>query len=530
MEVNTWGQGCTRLGTMTSLRAVLGLERHPLHDERAAAEQIALLDPKSPEQSLRRVAEWLQSVGESAEFRPARRLAVIELLEQEGRRLERIVLPKFTKDPRLRNAPGGQAWAAAHAYRAGLAAAYASCAREVSVLAARALRARVGQLHVAMLHYEPIAPEAWRSLYRLYAACEAVGSTKTPAPAYAGDKALTTPLLELMKGLLVAIAAPERLPPGEVHAAYRIAERFAAAGRLEKQRFDGATHVLDLASGEPPSPMARARADSPGTRYLGAAEAVTRLEHMISFQEASMLDEQERLAAEYTPGQKVTVLRHFMSYWGGHPPRAERTLVKLDGGLSVVHGFRNVCGYLPHVATLAGNLDVKEDFELEPPETWPERDAGLHVVHAHAGRLDGQWAEVGDLAAIRVHDRSDWWLAVIRALHPSAGGLEAEFEVLTRKPAAVWLRVLGRKDRSAANWAEAASGTFAFEYTEAIVVPEPSGGDPVPSLVLPKGRFVPEQLVELLRGERSRLLRFADFLEQGADYDRCAFSWERPAP
>lgn len=511
-----------------TLRELLHLDQHPLHNEQAAAEQLALLNPKDPDHSLRQVAEWLQSVGEADDFKPQRRLAVVEILEEEGRKLERAVLPKFTHDPRLRNAVGGQAWATVHSYRDALAGAYARCAREQGSLVARALRARVAQFHIASLHYEPLSAEAWRSFYRLYASAERAGSASAPVQAYTGETSLTSPRLELMKGLLVAIAAPERLPPGEVHAAYRIAERFAAAGRLEAQPFEGATHVLDLSSAEPPRRIAQGRPATPATRYLGAGEAVTRLEKMVGFQEASMLDEAERLAAEYSPGQKVTVLRQFAAYWGTRPPSAERTLLRLEGGLSVVHGFRNVCGYLPHVATLAGKLEVKEDFEIDPPETWPERDAGLHVVHAHAGRLEGEWAEVGDLAAIRLHDRSDWWLAVIRRLMPAAGGLDAELEILTRKPAAVWLRVLGRVDRSAANW-ESASGTFAFEYTEAIVVPEAASGFAVPSLLLPKGRFVPEQRVELLHGERSRLLRFADFLEQGADYDRCAFSWEAPA-
>jgi hypothetical protein len=523
-----------------TLRTLLGLDRHPLHNERAAAELIALLPPKEPERSLEQLGEWLRSLAEAADFRPATRLAVVGLLEEAGARLERTVLPKFFRDPRPRNALGGLAWRAVHAYRAGLAEALARCAIEqidhraaneptLASLAARALRARVAHLHIAMLHYQPVSADAWRSLYELHERAERAGLARARVLAYPGEKIFTTPLLELMKGLLVSIAAPERLPPGEVHAAFRIAERFAAAGKLERAPFAGATHALDLARGEPPARLGAPPAASPTLRYLGAADALAKLEHMIGYQEASMLDEEERLAAEYSPGQKVTVLRQFMSYWGAQAPRPERSFVKLSGPLAVAHGFRNVCHYLPHVATLAGRLEVKEEREVEPPESWPERDAGLHAVHAHAGPGEGAWAEVGDLAAIRLHDRKDWWLAVIRRLEPAhGGGLDAEFELLTRKPASVWLRVLGRSDRSAANW-ESASGTFAFEYTEAIVVPEPAGVHPVPSLILPKGRYVPEQLVELLHGEKSRLLRFADFLEQGADYDRCAFAWESPA-
>ena len=57
---------------------------------------------------------------------------------------------------------------------------------------------------------------------------------------------------------------------------------------------------------------------------LRAGEAVARLERMIGHHELSMLDEDERIAKDYSPGQKVTVLRQFMSYWGPHPPQPEQ--------------------------------------------------------------------------------------------------------------------------------------------------------------------------------------------------------------
>ncbi len=52
----------------------------------------------------------------------------------------------------------------------------------------------------------------------------------------------------------------------------------------------------------------------------------------------------------------------------------------------------------------------------------------------------------------------------------------------------------------------------------------PAPGKPAP-LLIPKGKFVPEQILELLDGERSRLLKLTEFLEQGKDYDWCAAEW-----
>jgi hypothetical protein len=333
----------------------------------------------------------------------------------------------------------------------------------------------------------------------------------------------------------VAVAAPERLPPEEIEAAFRIARRFAGAGRLEAVPFPGATHVLRLDSVAPPARLAADAARDPQLRYFGAGEALSRLERMIGQHEMSMLDEDERIAKDYSPGQKVTVLRQFISYWGPHPPQAERSLIRMEGGLAVIHGYDAVCHYVPHANAAKPGAEggdkpigVAEEEDIATPESWPERDAGLHTVHARAGKGAGVWAEVGDLAAIRIHDRNDWWLAAIRRLTPGEeGSLHAEFEVLSRRPVSLWLRVLGLKDRMASNWET--TGSFAYDYVHAIVLGDRAAPGRAPMLIVPKGKFVPGQILELMHGERSRNVRFTEFFEQGKDFDFCAIEWEPAA-
>lgn len=537
------------------LRNIFGRgDRHPLHSPEAAAEQIALLAGQDPLGALGEVAQWLRSVGESREFKPRTRLEVVGLLDAAGRKPESELMLRYFTDPRLRNPKGRIAWRAVYAYWCALADAYQRCALEdlpkfvagegarasCAALASRALRARSAQIRAAMLHYEPVPASAWSAMYALWARCEVSGLTAAAAHAYEGEKLHTTPLFELMNSLLVAVAAPERLPPEEVDAAFRIAQRFAGAGRIEAAPFEGATHVLQLDSARPPARFLPGQPAGPQTRYFGAQQAVARLERMLGHHELTMLDEDARIAKQYSPGQKITVLRHFMDYWGPHPPQAESKHIRLEGGLTVAHGFETVCFRIPHVVTRAEEdrkrkgsagpaLEVSEAADFELPEVWPERDAGLRLVHAQAGPGVGAWAEVGDLAAIRIHDRPDWWLAVIRRLELAEGDvLQAEFEVLSRKPFGAWLRVLGRKDRNAAVW-ESASGSFAFDYLQGIVLTDRAAPGKPPPLVIPKGKFVPEQVLELLDGERSRLLRLTEFLEQGKDYDWCAIEWvKRP--
>ena len=537
---------------MIDLLAGLRGDRHPMHSADAARQIIALLPVTDMSRALGEVSRWLRSVGESPDFKARARQEVIGVLEEAGRLPEQALLAGYFKDPRLRNVRGRMVWSAVFEYWSALADGYLRCALEdipkfavgeagraqLGVLAARALRARASQLRLALLHYEPVPAALWSGLYALLQRCEQAGILAAAVHAYPGERAHTTPLQELMTALLVAVAAPERLPPEEIEAAFRIARRFAGSGRLEAAPFEGATHALRLDRSAPPSRLAPDSAHGPQSRCFGAGEALTRLERMIGQHELSMLDEDERIAKDYSPGQKVTVLRHFISYWGPHPPHAERNLIRLEGGLAVVHGFDAVCHYVPHAALAsparrdaeAGGkrLEVAEEEDIATPESWPERDAGLHTVHARAGKGAGVWAEVGDLAAIRIHDRSDWWLAAIRRLSPGEeGSLSAEFEVLSRKPFSVWMRVLGLKDRMAANWET--TGSFAYDYVHAIVLSDRAAPGRAPTLVVPKGKFVPGQILELMHGERSRNVRFTEFFEQGKDFDWCAIDWDQGA-
>jgi hypothetical protein len=532
-----------------SLFGILGgKDRHPLHSPEAAAGLIELLPADDPLKALGDLTQWLVSVAQADDFKASTRIEVVGLLDDAAREPERQLMLRYFKDPRLRNATGRILWGAVAEFWAALADALQRCARDdlpdhpvgeagraaCAGVAARAIRARVTQMRIAMLHYEPVPAAVWAGLYDVLGRCERAGVMAAPTHAYASEKWHTTPQLELLIGLLVAISGPERLPPEEIDAAFRIAQRFAGAARLEPAPFEGATHVFDPARPAPPQRIVPGAKLPAGVRYLGAREAVQKLERMLSHHELDMLDEDVRLAQEYSPGQKITVLRQFMAYWGDHPPQPERKLIRLEGEMSVAHGFHTVCQTIPHVVTRAeregakgkpgSSLEVADDEVQEMPETWPERDAGLHVVHAQAGPNVGVWAEVGDLTAIRIHDRGDWWLAAIRrlALGPQ-GSLQAEFEVLSRKPFGAWMRVMGRKDTSAANWQ--ASGSFAFDYIQGILLtdrPEPGHAG---SIIVPKASFVPQQILELLHGERSRLMRFTEFREQGKDYDWCAFEW-----
>jgi len=235
------------MGLLSMLRPA---DRHPMHSIEAAAELIALIPADSMLRALGEATQWLRSVAEAPDFKPSVRFGVIGLLDAAGRKPERAMLLRYLRDPRLRNPAGRVAWSAMFEFWSALADGYERCALEelpefavgeaargpLSGIAARALRARVAHIRTAMLRYEPVPEAAWRGLYAVLWRCERAGIATASAHAYPGETLLSSPVIELMKGLLVTIAAPERLPPEEVEVAFRIAERYAGAGKRTASR------------------------------------------------------------------------------------------------------------------------------------------------------------------------------------------------------------------------------------------------------------------------------------------------------
>ena len=87
--------------------------------------------------------------------------------------------------------------------------------------------------------------------------------------------------------------------------------------------------------------------------------------------------------------------------------------------------------------------------------------------------------------------------------------------------------LLGREGHEASNW-ETATGSFQYQYVRAIVLPDAPKVGKLPVMLLSGTKFVPKQICEIMMGERSRHIKLADFLDQGADYVRAAFEWIAP--
>lgn len=532
------------------------LEKKPNHPMTSVAEARKLVEelPRDPQKALADLTQWLTSVSETPDFRVDVRAQVLGVIDETAQPLERAVLALYLAHPNLRQGHGGEQWQSVHDFWGQLASGYGVCRREVqagakgaaaakdllALIGAREIRALSQRMKLLLMRYQPLEEPLWAALHECYAFAESLRRVTQDLHAYPGEALGTSVRTEFAKALMLEMARMESLSAAKIELAFRIIYRFAPLFVLGPERGAGATFVTDLSAPKPPRLVSLDERPAPTLRFFGMGEAAAKLEEMITQNEQGLLAEEHRLGADFSSGEKITVLKHLLLYWGPNPPHRARTRVKISGELSVVHGYRAVCRYITNIEAssmgeVAENMEVKarqraglglaaEEVE-EPPELWMQQDASDMGVGALVPASAGKWVAVGCLCAIRPAGDSRWWAGVVRRLCADAKNrLGVGIEVLAKKPAAVWLRVLGRHEAKVSDW-ESASGSFAYEYLHAVMLTDHAKAHDRPVLLLEKNRFVPGQIYEMMVGDKSRHVILKEFLEQGEDYDLGSFEW-----
>lgn len=537
------------------------LKKGPDHPMTSPQEAAALLGDLSksksePDKILAELTPWVVSVRDTPGFRPAARASVLRYLDETAQPFERKVLAKYLAQSHMREGLGKLHWQVVHDYWSELAAAYRVCrtecgdpkaaadAREqLALLGAREIRALAHCAKLLLMRYQPVPGEIWSALYQAFSAAEKGGFAVSGVLPYPAETVQTSVRTEFLKALMLGLAYTDNMSPAKIELAFRTAFRFASSFAFGPQPTEQCNFAADLSKPAPPRPVTLRDAGAATMRFFGAGLALPKLEEMIKQNENGLLSEEHRLGDEHSSGEKITVLKHLVLYWGPNPPHRAGTRLKISGELSVVHSYRTVCKYITNVefssmGEIAENLDVKvkENAGMglvaeqadEPPEVWMQQDASDTGVGAIVPPKVGKWVAVGCLCAVKPAGSAAWWAGVVRRLRfDEQSRINVGIEVLAKKPVAVWLRVLGHGDAKVSDW-ETTSGSFAYDYLHAVMLTDHATAENRPVLLLEKNRFVPDQIYEMMVGDKTRHVVLKQFVEQGEDYDLGSFDWYQP--
>lgn len=538
---------------MMGLRLFETRPEHPLADPGEAKRMLDSLPRDQPDEAVQELQHWLGTLRDFDGFGCDVRLALVNRLDEFARPLVAELFSGYLVQAHQRGRAEHKRQELLQAFCDNLSGAYARCvsdnekgearAKEIRdqlpLALGRAYRAAFFGSKVRAMLYLASSARRWSVLYQSIAFAEVAHFDATPVRLYERE-VTSSPRIELLKLLGFELCASRELPPEQVELASRIIDRVARSFVWSHERSDGCTAVVDLACDVPPR-FAREEAAAPGRRFFGAGPALARLAELEAAGARDLLADEVRFGPEFAATQIVTVIRHLLRYLGPTPPRRQSERERSAGHIHLLHGFQAIC---QSIATIDAGAKValREDLKLGAknqnsglqveaeavearPEAWTAVDRSAWGLGVSVPAGLGGWAQPGSLCAVREADDAPWAVALVRRMEATqAGQLRCGLQVLSKKPVSVWLRVLGRKGEEVSNW-ESSTGSFAYDYARAIVLADAPKVNDKPVLLLAGGKFVPDQICELVMGEHSRHIRLTEFLEEGADYVRAAFVW-----
>ena len=545
-----------------------GKPDHPLRDAEAAKEVLGTLPAGVSLETLEQLSHWVGSVKDTPGFACDDRLAVMCLLDQTGAAHALPLFNRFFSKIHEQDRTTRKIWDALCEYWGRLAEGYAQCVADfehgekgaknveaqMPLALARAFRAASLHFKLRYLRFVGIDAAAWAPLYRMYAFAELKQFDHVPVVAYARE-VHTTALAELQKILLLYLAAPHEFPPGQLELAFRILARFAISAEWSRVPQAECNFVMDMGAGGPPMHNLAKEAAGASQRFLGGGQALTKLDEIRVLSEKDMLSDELRFGPEFSPAQIITVIKHLQLHLGAEPPHRHYARTKSASHLSVVHGLKPICQRVTKIELGSGmalgeELDIKaktanimklvaEEIESTPeiwdleaeeiastPEIWAQKDRSEWGLGAHIPAGLGAWAEPGKICGIQPDGEKNWWVGIVRRMD-AGNGLHCGIRIFSKRPVSVWLRVLGAGEHQATNW-ESSTGSFAYDYLRAIMLPDALKSHDHPVMILENKTYVPGQMCEVMMGEHSRHLKLVEFLEEGEDYVRAAFEWQQP--
>lgn len=529
-----------------------------MSDVGEARKLLADLPENDPLKALDEIASWLDSVKNTPGFRTDRRAAVTMLLDETGQPFHVELLRQYLAAPHLQDFQGMRLWQGAHGFMAVLAEAYAVCAQEyrqeekkpqslkeqMPVICVRLLRAVAERMKLELMRYLDVEQAVWNQLYQHYSFAEDNQFAGIMVHAYPSHIIHTSPQKELLRALVLHISSPATLAPNQIEVSYRIAARLSSLFDFQDAPGPDCPYFIDLSKPGAPMPVDDQAQATPAMRFFGAVRAVPKVAEITHQNERGAIDQERRFGNEFTPDGKLTVLKHLQMHWGKEPPHRHQERKSISAAIEVVHDFELIsklvtCIELDQIVSLSeqetamlkersgiGLAREKIDYSTE---TWAILDASISGVGGVLPKTAGTWVKIGALCGLKAQNSNLWWAGMIRRLHTDhQGKVHVGIEILARKPLAVWLRSLGKGVERVSNW-ETSSGSFAYDYLPAILLPDAHNSYMNATLLMKSGSYVADGIHEVMMGEKSRNIRLASLLEEGDDYERIGFQWIDPA-
>jgi hypothetical protein len=187
--------------------------------------------------------------------------------------------------------------------------------KDLSLVGARALRALAAQVKWTLQRYSLIEDHIWKDIARVYLFAESQGFATQRTAIYPGPHGESSVQEEFLKALMLAVSAPDGLPPAGVHLAERAVAHFGKAFVLKPRAALHCNFFFDLSMQKPPARVHKGMSFSPMVRYFGAGEAEQALHDLVrEIREKNGVPSNVHFGGNFDRDMFLSVLTHLEQY------------------------------------------------------------------------------------------------------------------------------------------------------------------------------------------------------------------------
>jgi len=523
---------------------------HPMYDAVETARLLAEVPVEDPLRATEEIAAWLESLVTATGFSPEERLGVISQVDEAGQPSLEALMTEYLAGEFKRDPARYRRWQVLVKLSEKLAAAYlavigeferakaAKMAEHMPLVTARAMRAVFTQLRLALMRYAGDTERIWGALYQLFSFAHANRIATTPVRPYPGETQATTARHELMRAVMLEVAAPQSLPPRQIELTARIAARHASAFAFSETPGERLPFYVDLVQARPPVTVTPQLKAGPTLRFFGPGTVTEHLNDIVKRDASPQQAAEQRFGEEFTTQEKLDALQRLGRYWGANPPRREHARTRISNKLEVVFGLdaiRQRVGATdaPVTAPGAANLTIQFDDQkgaaqqtVAPTiETWQLKDISLHGLGAVTTRR-GAALKIGALIAYRLQDTDQWCVGILRRLQTdSQNNSQVGAQVLSKSPRLLELKRHGSKAGGGLDLQLQDQASYSRHSMNGVHLPADPAAGAAESLLLDPESYLPQEAFETVVENNPRRLQLADLLERGDGYHRVAFKW-----
>lgn len=486
------------------------------------------LPAENPALALEELTHWLVDLSNEADIDLQARVTRLARIDKSAQAHEHALRRQYTLASRMNRAVETRIWNASVNFLEATISVHVRCAAKLShkgeqynhhlaIVIMRAMRRLDLYAHWLHLRYSPIPETLWGQLYFLIKLAEDRGVLQTPVTLSTSAQLHTTVAQEMLRLLMMSVAAPEHLTKTQIDLAHVLTRNLAGTFCWGQLPPSAAVFRLDFS--QPGTPVQHGKKPDNGlqSRRFGSTEAVRAL--VVGQMQLERGEIPATLGTidfdKYAQVDLLIVMGHLAQCWSKLDARNDLQLLnkrhtersQVYDRISVVHSFDLLCASL--LQALHPTAELASSTHDAEPESWVVENISEMGYGVSVASQKDDWMQSNAIIGIQ-HDAAPWQIGVIRrVVSEPKECMQAGIQILSNKPSAVVLTEL--------DVAGAACTEGVFMHRE----PPYQNQE---SLLLKAGRYQLHQRYEMGIGEQIRKIRLLERVSTFVDIDQIIFA------